>query len=128
MIAARREADILEQLFRTRTTVGPADAGLGLRQLDVFPRGEHRQEKEPLEDEPDAGKPDAAALGLAHRADVAALEHQRAGGRLIDATEDVKERRLAAARWPGNRDVVARLDANRHIAERRDRACGHCER
>ena len=67
MVAAPRQADVLEQLACARPPVGFGRAGFRLRQLDVLPRGEHRQQEEALKHEADARQPDVAALGLGQR-------------------------------------------------------------
>ena len=87
---------------------------------------EHRQQEEPLEDEADPRQADAAALRLGQRRRRRALRtaSEPLVG-LIDAAEQVQQRRLAAARRPGDRDVVAarrsRIDTSR---ERRHRPAG----
>ena len=40
--------------------------------------------------------------------------------RHVEAAEDVHQRRLARARRPGDRDELALVDAQRHVAQRRD--------
>ena len=62
------QADVLEQLARARLGArARPDARLGLRQLDVLPGREHRQQEEALEDEADLAQPQAAALGVRQR-------------------------------------------------------------
>ena len=46
----------------------------------------------------------------------------------VDASEQVQQRRLAAARRSGDRDVLAVRDLDRHVAQRRDRPGRHRER
>src|SRR6185436_2178087 len=110
-----RQADVLEELARPGAAVALRRAGFGLRQLDVLPRGEHRQQEEALEHEADPVQPDAAPVAFG----------QRPAGRPIDTAEQVQERRLAAPGRPGDRDVLARRDPDRDMAEGGDRAGGH---
>src|SRR2546428_6317448 len=49
MIRAIGEADVLEELARSGSAIGGRRTGFGLRQLDVFARGESLQGKEELE-------------------------------------------------------------------------------
>ena len=66
MVRARSvEADVVEQLARALPAFCGGRPDLGLRQLDVLPGVEHRQQEEPLKHEADPRQADAAPLGLA---------------------------------------------------------------
>ena len=98
--------------------LGRADARFGLRQLDVLPRGQHRQQEEALEHEADLAQPEPAALRVGQRPDVAILKQHLAARRRVDAAEHVQQRRLAAARRTDDADVLAGRDPQRHVAQR----------
>ena len=76
MAAPLGQADVIEELARPGAPVAFRDAGLRLRELDVFPRGEHRQQEESLEHEPDARQADAAPFGFRQAGDVASFEDE----------------------------------------------------
>src|SRR6185369_1632306 len=98
-----------------------------LRQLDVLRRREHRQEEEALEDEPDLGEADRAALGVPQRAHVHAVhEHLPLAGR-VHAAQHVQERGLAAARGPADGDELPGGDAHGEVPHRHHRPRGHGE-
>ncbi len=94
-----------------------SDADFRLRQLHVFPRAQHRQQKEALEDEADARETNAAALAVRQRRDLASLEAERAAGRRIDAADQVEQGRLPAARWARDREVIARINPQRCVTD-----------
>src|SRR5215213_5358588 len=106
MVCTIGEADVLQKLGGARTSRLAGDAMFSLRKLDVFPRGQHRQQKESLKNETDLREPHVAARGIGQRTDVTAFEEQRAGRRRIYTSEDVHQRRLAAARRSPDSDVV----------------------
>src|SRR4029079_11509860 len=60
-------------------------------------------------------------LGGGWVADVVALEHDGAAGRLVEATEQLEERALARARRAHQGDELAGRDRERDAAERLDR-------
>ena len=65
------------------------------RQHDVLGRREHREQVEELEDEADVVAAQLRQLGVVEAADVDAGDGDLAGGRLVEAGEDVHQRRLA---------------------------------
>ena len=124
---ARGQADVLEQLARALAALGTADARLRLRQLDVFPCGEHWQEEEPLEHEADLTEPQPAALGVGQRPDLAVFEMYASSRWHVDDAEHVQQRRLSAAGRSDDADVLAARDAQRDIAQRRHGTRRHWE-
>jgi hypothetical protein len=56
--------------------------------------------------------------------DVDAIDDDAAVIRLVDAADQVQQRRLAAARRAGERDEVAAADRQRDAAQRRGRPRG----
>ena len=59
-------------------------------------------------------------LVLRHLRHVLAVENVLAGGRAIETTEDVHQRRLAGAGRPGDGEELAGLHVERHAAQRAD--------
>ncbi len=62
-----------------------------------------------------------------HAGDVLAVEDQPAEGRIVDARDDVEDRRLAGAVGPDDREDLARLDRERHVGDCPDPAEIHHE-
>ena len=113
-----------------RTRAAPAsvlgarrgDTRFRLRQLDVLPRGQHRQQEEPLKHEPDSrSRSRLRSASVSAPTSFASKEHF-AGRRRVDAAEQVQQRGLAATRRPDDPDVIAGVDAQRHVVERDDRS------
>ena len=80
------------------------------RELDVLQRGGAREQVEGLEDEADLLVADRRQLVVVHRLDRDAVEEVAAGGRAVEAADDVHQRRLAGAGRAHDRDVLAGLD------------------
>jgi hypothetical protein len=79
----------------SRFPVGPTDAGVAQRQLDVAQRTHRRQQVELLEHEADAPVAHLRELHLRHAAHVGAGEVIAARGWHVEAAEDVHQCRLA---------------------------------
>ena len=90
------------------------------RQFDVVERRRARQQIESLKHEADLPVAHLGQLVPAELGDVAPVEKILAAGRVVEAAEDVHQRRFAGPRWPGRRDELARLDVERHAAKRVD--------
>jgi hypothetical protein len=103
-------------------------AGFRERQLDVLGGREHRQEKEALEDEPDALQPQRTSLRIGESRDVLPIEGEHASRWRIDAAEHVQQRGLAAAGWSANGDMVAASNLERDVAHGVDRSGRHRKR
>ena len=71
-----------------------------------------------LEDEAD--DPGAVVGGIGERVDALAADGDRAGVRPVESSDEVQERALPGAGRAGQRDELARLDAQRDILERGD--------
>jgi hypothetical protein len=70
---------------------------LGLRELDVLGRRQHRQQEETLEDEADRPQAQQAAVAVGKRRHVAAFEQQGARRGRVHAPQHVQQRGLAAS-------------------------------
>ena len=110
VLGAVRHADLLERRHHALLALGRLHAAIGERQLDVLVDVEIADQVEALEDEPDLAVADARALRERQIGDRLAVERVLALGRRVEQPEDRQERRLAAARRPGDRDVLAALD------------------
>src|SRR5207245_477069 len=71
-------------------------------------------------DEPDRVGAPAGELGLPEARDVAALDHDPAAGRRVDARDEIQERRLSRPRRPHERDVFALGNVEVDAEEGRD--------
>ena len=76
------------------------------------------QQVEALEDEADLGVADDGALVAAELRDVGAVEDVRAGGRAVEAADDVHQRRLAGAGRSHDGHELAGVDAQVDAVER----------
>src|SRR5918995_7501890 len=85
--------------------LGGLHAAIDQRQLDVLEHGEVADQVEALEDEPDLAVAHARALRERQVRHLLAVQQVGALGRRVEQAEDGQERRLAAARRTGNRDV-----------------------
>ena len=89
-------------------------------EADILAHAQMREQRVILEDEADAAMLRLdEALG---RGDILALQQHAARARPLDAGGEPEQRRLAAARLAEQRDDLAGLDGERHLAQRRDRA------
>src|SRR4029453_8947551 len=87
----------------------PARAGVG---RDVLgPRG--REQEGLLEDE---RRGPAQLVGVA-LTDVDAADQDPTPRRVVQAHQELRERRLADTRWPDDRDRLVRVDVERHLVE-----------
>ena len=103
------ETDLIEHGQRTLSPLGHRNAAHAQRIRDVLPDAHVRKERIALEHD--------AALARAYRqrADVVALEADRAGIRRQEAGDDAQERRLAAARGTDADDELARGNRQRNV-------------
>ena len=93
------------------------------RELHVLPGGEHGDQVEGLEDEPDGvqakvGEPAVRVGGHVLVVDL----HQPLGG-VVDAPDDVQERRLAASRRPDDGDEIPFPDGQVNAPQRMHGRC-----
>ena len=96
-------------------------AGDGERQADVLGDIEQRDQVERLEDEPRPVAAQARGRLVGQLADGLALEDHRPFGRLVQAAEQLEQRRLAGARRPHQRQELALGDLERDAPQRLDR-------
>src|SRR5262249_60531322 len=83
---------------------GGVDA-LGQFQIPI--RRQRREEVETLEHEPDLAAAQVGTRGVAHRGQVLAVDYDAARTRSEQTTQDVQQRRFAAAGRPHYRDEFA---------------------
>ena len=120
VLRAMRHADALERRLDALLALGRLHAAVGERQLDVLEHGEIADQVEALEDEPDLAVADARALRGGQLGDRPAVQQVLPFGRRVEQAENRQQRRLAAARRPGDRDVLALADLE--VDARRARA------
>jgi hypothetical protein len=101
-----RHADLLERGIDTAPALGGIEPAVAERQVDVLFDSEIANQVEGLEDESDLPVAHARALGLAEGGDRPALRSY-CRRRRLEQTQDREQGRLAAARRPGDRDVIA---------------------
>ncbi len=124
---ARRRGRHTRAAPGARAPLGAADARLGLRQLDVLERRQHRQEEEPLEHEADLAQPQPAAFRVRQRAHLATLEPHLPAGRHVHAARARAAASTCRSRTARPRRDTRRRDAERHVAQRGNRAGRHRE-
>src|SRR3990172_8438040 len=108
VIHAIGEADPLERRFRERPAVEtPSRAVVEERKLHVLDGRRPPEEVESLEDETDLLIPDVGELVLAELVDLLAVEEVRAARGIVEAAEDIHQRRLPRARGAHDGDHLA---------------------
>src|SRR6185503_11780312 len=109
---AQRRGDVLAPL-------APGERGECERQLHVLERGQHRHQVVELEHEADRGGAPVGEVGLGQHGDVDAIDEDRASIGLVDAGEQVEQRRLARARRSHQAEEVAALHVERETVQHR---------
>ena len=90
------------------------------RDLDVLGRGQDRDQAERLEDERDRAPADLRRLVLAQARDLRPVDDDGAGRRLVEAAEEVEQRRLARARSAAHGEQLPAGDVDVDAAQRVD--------
>jgi len=93
---------------------------IGERQLHVLERGLAGQELEVLEHEPQLVEPDIGHLVGGALGDILPVDQELAAGRLIEAPDDVHQRRFAGSGRSHDGDVLALLHREVHILKNRN--------
>src|SRR6267154_2373934 len=101
---AMSHADALERVLHFLLALAGASAAISQRQLHIFVHGEVADQVEGLKDESNLTIANARALADGEFADRLAIQLIIAIGRRVEQSKNGKQRRLAAARRPGNRD------------------------
>src|SRR5690242_4483874 len=109
------EPDRLDQLVHPGLVGLPA--GDRERQDQVLLGGEDRQQVEELEDEAELVAAQLGQLAIVEAGDVDPVELDPARGRLVEASEDVHQGRLAGAGGPHDRGEAVALEAGRDAVE-----------
>lgn len=123
-VALVGQADELEQLQRPALPLGAGCAGVDERQLDVLEQVEAGQEVEGLEDEADVDVARLGALAFVEAGYVSPAEEVVAARRPVQESENVHERRLAAAARPHEGHVLTLVHGERHALEGLELAAG----
>ena len=118
MIHAVAEADRGESSFGLTLTLDARHLRVDQRELDVLQRGRACQQIEGLKNESDFLVAHCCQLVVAHCLDCRAIEDVFAGGRPVEAADDVHERRLSRSGRTHDRDVLAMLDDEIDAAQR----------
>src|SRR5579864_1363855 len=95
------------------------------RHLDVVERAGPRYQVEVLKDETDLAIADLGQLVVAELRDVGPVEHVAPGGRHVQASDDVHERRLAGPAGAHDGDELAPLDVEVDPAQGVDLELSH---
>src|SRR5262249_18337544 len=96
------------------------DAAKFQREQNVLLRGERGQELEKLKDDADMLATPASELVLAHLAHLAPREDDAPAGGPVDASQEVEQRRLAAAGWAFDSEERLRRDGEGEIFQDAD--------
>src|SRR5438477_5544593 len=97
MVPPAAEARAVEQLRRPAPALGLRDPGQGQGEFDVLQRGQRRDQVEELEDEADVLAPVERELVLAAFGQTSTADKDFSGGRPVEAAQELKQRRFAAA-------------------------------
>jgi hypothetical protein len=118
LVRLLREADHLQRIEGPPAGLFLLFAGDQERQLHVLHRGEDRYQVVRLEDEPHLLRPKARPLPVGHPPDGVAVDPDLAVGEVVEAGEDVEERRLAAPGRAHDGDHLPAGYAEVHAPER----------
>src|SRR6185312_12548303 len=108
VLHAVRHPDFFQRLEYALAALGGIHSAIRERQLHVLVDGEVADQVERLEDEADLPIPNARALARGETGDGLSVEQIFALCRCVEQPENRKQRRLATARWPGDRQILAR--------------------
>ena len=97
MMHTMREPDERQELLRPPPAFEALSTGLGLRHFDVLERGQHRQQKESLEDEPDMPEAERAPIAIGEPGDFTPPKPQHPGRWCVDTAQQMQQCRFAAA-------------------------------
>ena len=98
----------------------PRPAAQVQRQADVLEARQGRQQVEELEDESDLVAPDPGQVVVDNPATRLAVDADLAGGRVIEAADQIEQRRLAGSGRTDDRHHLASIDTKVDIVERSD--------
>ena len=101
---------LLEGLLDARPAVRRGKPAVREGKLDVLVHAQVADQVERLEDEPDLAVADPRALGGRQALHEALIQEVGPVRRRVEEPEDREERRLPAARGPGDGDILALLD------------------
>jgi hypothetical protein len=114
-----RHADLLERRHDAFLAFRRLHAAVGERQLDVLVHVQIANQVEALKMNPISRLRTRARSGQRQVRTDLPFSDVLALGRRVEQAEDRQQRRLAAARRPGNRDVLAGLDVEVNPGEAR---------
>jgi len=117
VIRTSREADAIESFCDPPPAIGVGEALNEERVLDVFSGGENWDQIESLEDESYLFAPEDRGLGSVKTGCIDPLDKDAAGGRLIDASDEIEERGLSASAGAGDGEEFTAIDGNRERIE-----------
>src|SRR5439155_4228423 len=112
------EADTVEHAVGAFAGLARLHAREQQGQLDVLHRGEHGDQVERLEYEAHVLRPVLRAPGVGYGVDVLALHQHSALVDVVETGEAVEQRRLAVARRPHHREILAARDPQVDTAQR----------
>src|SRR5947209_8641008 len=116
-----RQPDAPEQLGGALMALGGAHpVDIQQRQLDVLQCRGAREQVEVLKDEAEPLIAQPRPLIDRHGSDLLASEAIAAGGGTVEAAEDIHQRRFSRAGRSDQREILARLDGERHAVQRLD--------
>ena len=117
-----RDADDAHLLVRDSRAFIGGHARVDHRQLDVFERARAREQIVGLKDEAEAAAANVGTRVAVEMRDVGAFEEILTGGRIVEQSGDLHERRLARARGAHDGDEFAGADLEIDARKRDDLA------
>ena len=124
MFLALSQTDKIEQLFRPFAFILPRDPGQGHRQHYIVNRIQirHQVTCALLPDKADLFAPIAVHLTVAHAQQIIAVYNDTTGGRSIQPTQNIHQRRLATTAGADNPNQFALLNGQIQLAQ-----CDHLQ-
>jgi len=119
------QANIAEQVESALAPLLPRYPGLRHRKLYVLLGSEHREEVETLENEAQPGQAKASKLAIGQLVQADAQQVDAARGWGVDSSDQLEQRRFAAAGGTCNHDVLPRIYREGNASQRLHRLMVH---
>ena len=118
VMAAVGEADPVERLFGSTSSVSATSARVNKGQFDIFQRAGPRQKRRDLKDETDILAPDGRAYVFVQLYNFAPLQRIFAAVRSLQKAQEIHQGRLPRTRSAADGNKFTALDRERHVGYR----------